>query len=66
MLHEQGWEWDEWVPVSRRTKLQKQALPLAYEVGAEQVWYSSSVHVSANYLRCLLSAEECWSKTVPY
>jgi len=58
ILHDKGWRWDMWIPTKRRSKAQRQALPVAYELGAEKVWFSSTTRVSKYYLVCLLMAEE--------
>jgi hypothetical protein len=64
LLKADGWQWQKWIPPSKRTK-KILPPPIGYVSGADKIWMSSDVQVNWNYLLLLLQAEVPLNYTLP-
>ena len=66
-LQEAGWQWQAWVPASKRTRRMAVAGRTfdAYVRGGQKVWYSTSEPPLLSYILVLLRAEEIFDLGLP-
>ena len=60
ILDGKGFQWQEWIPPSRRSK-NAAPLPIAYYPGEAQVWVSTPATFNKNYLIALCRSEELFA-----